>query len=184
MSTTIQFKRGTRSELEALAVRRGLSIGEPFLITDENRFAIATSDRTFSAFNLQGEVTGGEETTPPVSITKSLTLNSTDWQDTGIIYNNLNPGTYILQMYANDGNSINQWYSGLLSWNSGTLYGDNTDQSDEILLNSSGSSSTKSLFLRTLRTDDTNILKLQIYSSYNSNSSYNYVFKFKNIMEQ
>jgi hypothetical protein len=180
LSTTITFKRGTRAELDLLAVRRGLSPGEPFLITDEGRFALATSDRTYTAFASETE-TGGS-LGQVVTITRSLTLNAVDWQDTGIVYSNLASGTYILEMYANDTHNVNQWYSGLMNWNVGGNYGSGTDPSDEVLLNSAGSSNQKTLYLRTFRTNDSTGLKLQIYSSYTVASSYNYVFKFRAIV--
>lgn len=177
MSATIQFKRGTRAELDSLAIRRGLAIGEPFLITDENRFALATSDRTYTSFAFETETGGSLSQT--VTITKPLVLNSGNWQDTGIVYSDLSPGTYVLEMYANDTYNVNQWYSGLMSWNVGADYGSDTDPSEEVVLNSVGSSNTKTLFMRTLRTQDSNQLKLQLYSSYTVASSYNYVFKFR-----
>ena len=59
MSSTLQMKRGTRAQLDALAIRRGLNVGEPFLITDENRQAVATSTTTYTAMALQSEGGGG-----------------------------------------------------------------------------------------------------------------------------
>ena len=59
MSSTLQIKRGTRAQLDSLAVRRGLNVGEPFLITDENRQAVATSSTTYTAMALQSEGGGG-----------------------------------------------------------------------------------------------------------------------------
>ena len=59
MSSTLQIKRGTRAQLDSLAIRRGLNVGEPFLITDENRQAVATSTTTYTAMALQSEGGGG-----------------------------------------------------------------------------------------------------------------------------
>lgn len=56
---SIQFKRGTKTRINILASNRGLLPGEPLLITDEDRFAIATSPSTYTAFAKQSEVGGG-----------------------------------------------------------------------------------------------------------------------------
>lgn len=55
MSSTLQLKRGTRKQLDSLAMRRGLLTGEPLLITDEARLAIATSPSTYEAMSKQSE---------------------------------------------------------------------------------------------------------------------------------
>lgn len=122
-----------------------------------------------------------------ITITKNLTL-TTDWQDTGIKSNDLDTGTYIVQLYANDagsgGTNVNEYYSGTMSWYSG-----NTDSSlelptDEIVLHRAGGSGDGALYLRTYRTPSANPdnLKLQIYSNASSASSSNYVFKFKRMI--
>ena len=43
-------KRGTRANLDTLASANGLSAGEVYLITDENRIAIGLSTNTYEAF--------------------------------------------------------------------------------------------------------------------------------------
>lgn len=182
MAVTIQFKRGTKAELDLLASRRGLSEGEPFLLTDEGRVAIATSISTYTTFALQGEPAGSAELPPPTQITKSLLIQTGSWMDTGIVYNDVPPGTYIIEMYANDQHSKNLWYSGLVSWNLSNNYSTGDDPTDEILLNSTGSSSIKSLFLRTFVSNSPLNLKLQVYSNYTNNNSYNYVFRFRKII--
>lgn len=55
MTTTIQLKRGTRANIDALASAGGLLEGEPLFITDENRFALASSTSSYSASTLGGE---------------------------------------------------------------------------------------------------------------------------------
>ena len=55
MSSTLQLKRGTRQQIDNLAMRRGLLVGEPLLITDENRLAVATSPSTYEAMSKQSE---------------------------------------------------------------------------------------------------------------------------------
>lgn len=182
MTVTIQFKRGTKAELNSLAARRGLSEGEPFLLTDEGRIAIATSASTYTAFALEGEPAGSAELPPAAEVTKSLLIQTGSWMDTGIVYDDVSPGTYIIQMYANDQHSKKLWYSGLVSWNLSDNYSTGVDATDEILLNCTGSSSVKSLFLRTFVSNSPLNLKLQVYSNYTNNSSYNYVFRFRKII--
>lgn len=46
MSVPIQFKRGTRAQLNALAASGGLLVGEPLFITDEKQTVIADSTST------------------------------------------------------------------------------------------------------------------------------------------
>jgi hypothetical protein len=122
-----------------------------------------------------------------ISITKPLTI-TTDWQDTGIKSTDLETGTYIVQLYANDsgigGSNVNEYYSGVMSWYSG-----NTDSSlelptDEIVLHRAGGGGQGALYLRTYRTPTANPdnLKLQIYSNTSNPSSSNYVFKFKKMI--
>lgn len=121
------------------------------------------------------------------TITKNLTL-STDWQDTGIKSIDLDTGTYVIQLFANDsgvgGTNTNEYYSGIMSW-----YNSNTDSSlelptDEIVLHRAGAGGQGALYLRTYRTAtaDPDNLKLQIYSNTNNPSSSNYVFKFRKMI--
>lgn len=80
MSSTIQVKRGTRSQINSLAAQRGLLFGEPLLITDENRLAVATSASSFEAAAKQGETGSGAGTVTSVSGTgtvSGLTLSGT-----------------------------------------------------------------------------------------------------------
>ena len=80
MSSTIQLKRGTRAQITALAAKRGLLSGEPLLITDENRLAVATDVNAFEAAARQGETGSGAGTVTSVSGTgtvSGLTLTGT-----------------------------------------------------------------------------------------------------------
>lgn len=52
---TIKVLRTTRSALDTQAGASGLIEGEPYLITDEGRFAIATSASAYSTFRRMGE---------------------------------------------------------------------------------------------------------------------------------
>ncbi|HRQ57666.1 MAG TPA: hypothetical protein PLN31_09615 [Azoarcus taiwanensis] len=44
---SIRFKRGTRAQLEAAATANGLAVGEPYLITDEERFALGVAANAY-----------------------------------------------------------------------------------------------------------------------------------------
>lgn len=55
---TLQLRRGTRTELARAALLGTLSVGEPILITDEARIAVATSSTTFSTFLKESERVG------------------------------------------------------------------------------------------------------------------------------
>lgn len=65
--TTIQLKRGTRARIDALASTGGLLEGEPLFITDENRFAIASSSSAYRATTLGGEWAAKEGQTSWIS---------------------------------------------------------------------------------------------------------------------
>lgn len=124
---------------------------------------------------------------PIFVVTTNLTL-TTDWQDTGITSLDIDTGTYIVQLYANDasngGSNNNEYYSGIMSW-----YNGNTDSAlelptDEVVLHRAGGSGEGALYLRTFRTasNDPLNLKLQIYSNAANPSAANYVFKFRRMI--
>ena len=50
MAIDIQLKRGTKAKIDALALKGGLLEGEPLFITDESKFAIATSSTTYQVY--------------------------------------------------------------------------------------------------------------------------------------
>jgi hypothetical protein len=52
-------KRGTRANLNTLASANGLSAGEVYLITDENRIAMGTSTSTYESYAKESEAAGG-----------------------------------------------------------------------------------------------------------------------------
>ena len=56
-------KRGTRANLNTLAIANGLSAGEVYLITDENRIAMGTSANTYESYAKESEAGGGGGTT-------------------------------------------------------------------------------------------------------------------------
>ena len=51
----VQHKRGSRANLNTLAAADGLLIGQIYVITDENRLAVATTIRTYQAMAKEGE---------------------------------------------------------------------------------------------------------------------------------
>ncbi len=61
MAITLPYKqpRGTRSALNALVASSGLITGQIYLLTDENRIAIATSANTYETFAKESEAGGG-----------------------------------------------------------------------------------------------------------------------------
>lgn len=155
-----------------------LDYGELALNYQDGKLYFKTTTNTIEYFSL---------TDPVTVITKSLTM-TTNWQDTGIKSADLDTGTYMVQLFANDtgsgGTNNNEYYSGTMSWYSG-----NTDSAlgmptDEITLHRAGGSGDGALYLRTYRTAsvDPDNLKLQIYSNTANASAANYVFKFRRII--
>lgn len=51
----LKVKRGTRVQIDTAATALGLVQGEPYLITDEGRFAVGLTNATYSSFVKQGE---------------------------------------------------------------------------------------------------------------------------------
>lgn len=56
---SLQIKRGTRAQLNAAAGASQLKIGEPYLITDENRIAVGLSATTYETYAKESEAGGG-----------------------------------------------------------------------------------------------------------------------------
>ena len=118
------------------------------------------------------------------TITVLLTLTD-DWQDTGINSSYLSSGTYTIQLFANDGINVNEYYSGMMSWYSGNTQSASEMPTDEISLHRAGGSAEGvEIYLRTFRSGsgDPNKLKLQIYSNHAFATASNYVFKFRRII--
>lgn len=129
-------------------------------------------------------LTEGNNVDQVKTFTKSLLL-STSWQDTGIKATDLATGTYIMQLYANDGTNIDEYYSGTMSWYSGPTNSSGPLPTDEVVLHRAGGSTNgKEIYLRTYRSlsGETDNLKLQIYSNVANASSANYVFKFRKMI--
>lgn len=119
------------------------------------------------------------------TFTKSL-LISTEWKDVGIQGNDLETGSYYMQVYVNNisegGKSIDEYHTGILSWYSSQITGPILLETDEIPLHRAGASKEGILFLRTVRSEKYGSIKLQILASYNSINNSNYVFKFRKII--
>lgn len=118
------------------------------------------------------------------TITKTLTL-TTDWQDTGISGTDLATGSYLMQLFANDagagGTNSNEYYTGSMSWYSGSTTSGGEMPTDEIVLHRAGAGTDGSLYLRTYRSP-AGSLKLQVYANQPNVSASNYVFKFKRLI--
>jgi len=56
MANLLKIKRGTRAQLNAAVTGNSLNLGEPYLITDENRIAIGTGSNTYTDFAKSSEV--------------------------------------------------------------------------------------------------------------------------------
>ena len=121
-----------------------------------------------------------------VTISKSLTL-TTNWQDTGITGNNLDSGTYILQvsgMTTNSNGFYQEVYSGIMTWFNGST---NSTTADEIPLHNSGhADNSNEIYLRTIRsaagTDNSGRLKLQIAAKAAGTKADTIVFKFRRMI--
>lgn len=149
-----------------------------------------------TSFDGSGDVTITTSANDITTINKSLKV-TTDWMDTGIAGTNLSDGTYAVQVYVHDGTTrFNEYYSGTMSWYSGTIsssvHGGGSNylrgtniQSCEILLHNAGQSSTLTdnthIYLRTLRVSGAS-LKLQIASATAFSAATNVVLKFKKLI--
>jgi hypothetical protein len=156
-----------------------INIGQP---------VATTSNVTFATVSHSGLITtSGTNVDQVITFTKSLTL-STDWQDVNIDSNDLATGTYIIQLYANDtsagGTNINEYYSGIMSWYSGSTNSSLELPTDEVALHRAGASGDAGLYLRTFRSQSNNAdaLRLQIYSNQANASASNYIFKFRRVI--
>lgn len=59
MANLLTIKRGTRSQIDAAASASALNVGEPYLITDEDRIAVGLSASTYEEFAKSSEAGGG-----------------------------------------------------------------------------------------------------------------------------
>lgn len=181
MANSIILKKSSVSGKVPLA--GDLVFGELAINYADGKLYYKSSDGNTVVYFQAANVSGGglDQVT---TITKALTLG-TDWQDTGISGSDIVTGTYIVQLFANDsasgGTNSNEYYSGTLSWYSGTTTSSLEMPTDEIVLHRAGAGGEGALYLRTFRAS-TGGLKLQIYSNTPNASAANYVFKFRRMI--
>lgn len=117
-----------------------------------------------------------------VSIQKQIKM-TTDWQDTGIAGNNLETGTYVVQVSGFNPSYTGLYseiYSGIMTW-----YSSNTNDrnSSEIFLHNAGhADNNNAIYLRTLRTAGNNSLKLQISCKVAATGTDSLTFKFRRLI--
>jgi hypothetical protein len=56
MANLLKIKRGTRAQLNAAVTGNSLNLGEPYLITDENRIAVGTGSNSYEVFAKSSEI--------------------------------------------------------------------------------------------------------------------------------
>lgn len=76
----VQHKRGTRADLNTLRDASGLLVGQIYLISDEDRIAIATATNAYEVYAKVSEVYSGTITAG--SVEPSLPANGDIWLDT------------------------------------------------------------------------------------------------------
>ena len=117
-----------------------------------------------------------------ISIQKQIKL-TTDWQDTGIAGNNLETGTYVVQVSGFNWSYTSLYseiYSGIMSWYSDAT---NSGNSSEIFLHNAGhADNNNAIYLRTLRTGGNNSLKLQIACKVAATGTDSLTFKFRRLI--
>jgi hypothetical protein len=129
-------------------------------------------------------LTEGNKVDQVKTFTQSLQLG-TVWQETGIKGNALATGTYVVQLLASDGNNIDEYYSGTMSWWAGNTQSTGSLPTDEIVLHRAGAMTNgREIYLRTWRSEagNTDGLRLQIYCNMASSGVYNYIFKFRKLI--
>lgn len=88
MANLLKIKRGTRAQLNAAVTGNTLNLGEPYLITDENRIAVGTGSNSYEVFAKTSEiitvevdtlatVTGrGATTSTAITLSGGVTINA------------------------------------------------------------------------------------------------------------
>ena len=116
--------------------------------------------------------------------TKPLQLRPNTWTDVGINGQDLQTGTYIMQVYMNDrSENTGQWnerISGIFTWFEGET---NSEDADEIPVSKSGhAKNAHNIKLRITRTLNKGRLKLQIFDDKEWYAVANVVFRFKRLI--
>lgn len=176
---------GTADEIETSVVvdnnnQVQVVVGLPDNVTVSNNLTV----------NGTMQVAGGTVLSPGTNIDQITTITcpltlTQNWQDVGIAGTDLASGTYIIQLFADDG-SVNSfdYYSGTMSWFSGVTNTSSELPTDEIVLHRAGAGTEAGLYLRTYKSTlaDGGKIKLQMYSNTTTPSSSNYVFKFRRMI--
>ena len=165
------------------------------LLSADGSWAVKTTDSATTiehGLTVNGNVThsgltmtSGTDVDQIYSVTVSATL-TTSWQDTGIDSSDLATGTYIVQIFVDNDNPrrhYNEFYSGVMSWYSGST---NSTEVDEIALHRAGHApNAGNFYIRTerrLQSGDSGTLMLQMRGTENFSSNSNYVFKFRRMI--
>ena len=117
------------------------------------------------------------------SFTKSLSFANTTWTDTTISGNDLVTGSYIVQIYSDEQASnmnYNEYYTGFMSWYDSST---NSTETSEIILHAAGHApNSNHIYLRVLRQSGNASLKLQMRRDIATNTSKDYIFKFRRMI--
>lgn len=116
--------------------------------------------------------------------TKSIQLPANTWTDVGINGQDLQTGTYIMQVWMNSNSEqTGQWnerISGILTWFEGST---NSEDADDIPISKSGhAKNAHNIKLRITRTLNSGRLKLQMYDDKQWYGKADVVFRFKRLM--
>lgn len=116
--------------------------------------------------------------------TKSIQLPANTWTDVGINGQDLQTGTYIMQVWMNSNSEqTGQWnerISGILTWFEGST---NSEDADDIPISKSGhAKNAHNIKLRITRTLNSGRLKLQMYDDKQWYGKADVVFRFKRLL--
>ena len=150
-----------------------------FIDTNKNSVGI----NCFPAHTNSLEVNGLDVSTIK-EFTKSIQLPSNTWTDVGINGQDLETGTYIMQVYMNNNSEqTGQWnerISGILTWFEGST---NSEDADDIPVSKSGhAKNAHNIKLRITRTLNSGRLKLQMYDDKQWYGKADVVFRFKRLI--
>ena len=150
-----------------------------FIDTKKNSVGI----NCFPANENSLEVNGLDISTIKV-FTKSLKLSADSWSDVGINGNNLESGTYVMQVWMNyNSEATGQWnerISGIVAWFEG---GTNSQGVDDIPVSKAGhATNSHNIKLRTARMSSGGVLKLQMCDNIAWTGYADVVFSFKRLI--
>ena len=116
--------------------------------------------------------------------TKSIQLPANTWTDVGINGQDLQTGTYVMQVWMNNNSEqTGQWnerISGILTWFEGST---NSEDADDIPISKSGhAKNAHNIKLRITRTLNSGRLKLQMYDDKQWYGKADVVFRFKRLI--